>query len=266
MLDSITDAGPEARGKIAVCGSHGGMIAASLASQAGLRAVVLNDAGVGLNQAGLRGVIALDRVAMAAATVSCASARIGSAEDAMSNGVLSAVNATAASLGLRIGQSVTKALPLLGGAPGPEAVLPASNEARFEVEVVAGAPPVICADSASLITANDEGRIIVTGSHGGLIGNDPKRACKARAAFVAFNDAGGGKDNVGQGRLAPLQDQGIAAVVLDAMSCEIGDAWSSLESGRIAGANQRAFDLGIRTGDGLKSALSRVFSTPNVSR
>ncbi|MBL4556209.1 MAG: hypothetical protein JKP98_00180 [Rhodobacteraceae bacterium] len=55
LLDSITDAGPDAAGAVAICGSHGGLYAASLASQAGLHGVILNDAGIGLNGAGIAG-------------------------------------------------------------------------------------------------------------------------------------------------------------------------------------------------------------------
>lgn len=258
LLDSITDAGADAAGRIAVCGSHGGMIAAALASKAGLRGVILNDAGVGLNAAGIRGVMALDQVGMAAAAVDCHSACIGSAGDILTNGVLSAVNDTAKALGVRVGQSVAAALPLLETASSPTAALPAPDEARFEVTLLENAPAVICADSASLISPKDASRIIVTGSHGGLIGNDPTRACKAHAAFVAFNDAGGGKDNIGHGRLAALQDQGIAAAVLGTLSCEIGDARSSLEQGHISALNGCAKDLGLRVGDQLRAALTDI--------
>lgn len=258
LLDSITDSGADARDKIAVCGSHGGMIAAALASKAGLRGVILNDAGVGLNAAGIRGVMALDKVEMAAATVNCHSACIGSAGDTLANGVLSAVNDTAKALGVRIGQTVAEALHLLNAAPRPAALLPSPDEARYEIDMGNGGLSVICADSASLISPKDAGRIIVTGSHGGLIGNDPARACKARAAFVAFNDAGGGKDNIGHGRLAALQEQGVASAVLDAMSCEIGDARSSVERGRISALNSCAEELGLRVGDQLRAAIPNL--------
>lgn len=261
MLDSITDAGSDAVGRVAVCGSHGGMLAAALASAAGLRAVVLNDAGIGLNGAGTRGVMALDQVGMAAAAVDCNTARIGSASDMAQNGDLSVVNETGKAIGLRVGQSVAAALSHLSLAPKPHSMLPPLKEARFDVTLAPGMPPVLCVDSASLIAPQDVGRIIVTGSHGGLIGNDPTRACKAKASFVAFNDAGEGKQRVGHGRLAPLDKFGIAAAVLDASSCEIGDARSSLENGRISGLNHRAEILGLRLGDRLRTAILAVFGS-----
>ncbi len=258
LLDSITDATPDARDRVAVCGSHGGLIAAALASSAGLRAVVLNDAGGGLKGAGTRGVMALDTVGMAAAAIDCMSARIGSAQDTSAHGVLSTVNETARALGLHPGQSVADAVPLLLNAAQPGGTLPAPAEARFDVTLIDGAQAVLCVDSASLITAEDAGRLIVTGSHGGLIGADPARACKAQAGFVAFNDAGIGKDRTGLGRLEPLGDRGIAAAVLHAASCEIGDAASALETGRISAVNAPARALGVRAGSRLRDALDTL--------
>lgn len=259
LLDSITDAGPAASGKVSVCGSHGGLIAASLASTAELRAVILNDAGIGLRQAGLRGVMALDQVGMAAAAVDCMSACIGDAKDMLDAGILSAANDSAHALGLYVGQRVTSAVPMLKAACAPGSTLAPPIEARFDVELCAGVPSILCTDSASLITPKDAGRVIVTGSHGGLIGADPARACKAQAAFVAFNDAGVGKDQTGFGRLAPLQHRGIAAAVLHAESCEIGDARSSLETGRISAMNECAAALGLRVDEKLSTGLLRMF-------
>lgn len=260
MLESITDAGAEAQDRIAICGSHGGTVAATLASRAGLRAVVLNDAGVGLNEAGIRGVLSLDQIGMAAAAVDCRSARIGSAYDMQETGVLSVVNDTAEALGLCKGQTVGQAVALLVNAPSPNDRLPKLSEARMEITLLPDVAPVLCADSASLIRPDDVGRFIVTGSHGGLIGNDPARACKAHAGFVCFNDAGRGKDDVGLGRLAPLQDQGVPAAVLDHNSCEIGDARSALETGVVSGSNALAQKLGVRKGDLLREFLSRAMA------
>ena len=71
--------------------------------------------------------------------------------------------------------------------------------------------------------AEDEGEIVVTGSHGGLIGADPKRALKANARLAVFNDAGVGCDEAGITRLAVLDDRGVAAVTVAHTSAKIGD-------------------------------------------
>lgn len=257
LLDSVTDAGRSARGRIAVCGSHGGHYAAAVASRAGLRAVILNDAGRGLNGAGIAGVRALAGVGMAACAVDCMSAEIGSARDALENGVISHANPVAAALGVRAGQGVRDAVGLLEDAPEPRAMLDPVPEARWEEDVVRGRPPVLCVDSASLIRPEDAGRVIVTGSHGGLIGGDPARACKAAARLVCFSDAGRGKHDIGLSRLPALAGRGIAAVTLDCMSCEIGRAASALATGRLSAVNDPAAALGLAPGQALRAALMR---------
>lgn len=256
LLDSITDADATARGRIAVSGSHGGLYAAAVASRAGLRAVVLNDAGRGLNDAGIAGVRALAEVGMAGCAVDCMSAEIGSARDALDNGVISYANPAAAALGVCAGQGVRQALDLLAAAPEPRAMLDPVPEARWDEDLMPGRAPVLCVDSASLIKPEDAGRVIVTGSHGGLIGGDPARACKAAAGFVSFSDAGRGKHDIGLSRLPALAARGIAAVTLECQSCEIGSAASALERGVISAVNDPAAALGLSPGMALRAALS----------
>lgn len=260
FLDSITDAGADAVGRVAVCGSHGGVFAAMLASRAGLRAVVLNDAGIGFRRAGIAGVHQLDQNGMAAAAVDCMSAEIGSASDAMANGVISFANAVARALGVEVGQSVSEAVTCLCAAPDPTDQFTQMAEQRWDTDLTAGqGPNVLCVDSASLIRADDAGRIIVTGSHGGLIGGDPARACKAQARFVAFSDAGRGKNDIGCSRLPALDDRGIAAVTLDCNSCAIGSAASAIAGGVISVANKTAGQLGIKADQPLGESLIAAF-------
>lgn len=258
LLDSITDAGPSAQGAVAVSGSHGGIYAAAVASRAGLRAVVLNDAGRGHGDAGVAGVRALAGVGMAACAVDCMSAEIGSARDMAENGRVSCVNEVAAALGVLQGQSVADALARLSAALPPSGFLPEVPEARWDEVVLAGRSPVLCVDSASLIKPGDAGRIIVTGSHGGLIGGDPARACKAEARFVSFSDAGRGKNDIGLSRLPALADRGIAAVTLDCSTCAIGSAASALEHGILSAVNAPAAALGLAPGQALRPALERL--------
>lgn len=51
VLDSITKLAPEDAGRVVIAGSHGGSYAAYCAARGRVRAVVLNDAGVGWEQA-----------------------------------------------------------------------------------------------------------------------------------------------------------------------------------------------------------------------
>jgi hypothetical protein len=62
-------------------------------------AAVFNDAGIGVEEAGVGRLPALDRRGIAAFTVAAASARIGEARSSFEDGVISRVNAAAAGLG-----------------------------------------------------------------------------------------------------------------------------------------------------------------------
>src|ERR1700732_5085550 len=56
VTDSVTMLGADARGRAAIAASHGGIYAAYLAAKAGLKAVILSDAGVGRERAGVGGL------------------------------------------------------------------------------------------------------------------------------------------------------------------------------------------------------------------
>lgn len=258
LLASIADAAAEDAGGVAVSGSHGGVYAAAIASRAGLRAVVFNDAGQGFEAAGVAGVAALDKVGMAAAAADCMTCRIGSAEDAYAHGLISVANAAARALGVTPGMRVSDAAALMAAAPEPHGALPPIEEARAEVALDGLEPLVLCVDSSSLVRPEDAGRLIVNGSHGGLVGGDPARALKAAARFASFNDAGVGKDRSGVSRLPALDTLGVAAATVAHDSCRIGDARSALESGVVSAVNAAAAALGVAVGmplvDGLAAA------------
>lgn len=254
LLDSITDATEDDHGKVGISGSHGGLYAAYRAAKSGLRAAAFNDAGRGLDDAGIAGVQALDSISMAGVAVSAGSAEIGSARQTNDFGVLSYVNETARALGLNEGDRLSETAGRLLAARRPFGTLADVEEARNERQLD-NCVTVLCVDSAALINPQDKGRIIVTGSHGGLIGGDPARACKADARLVIFNDAGGGKNDIGFSRLPALDARGIAALTLDCHTCRIGDAQSALDHGVVSRANTVAMAIGFTPTKPLKEQL-----------
>ena len=191
-----------------------------------------------MEQAGVAGVLALNDVGMAAAAVDCNSCHIGSATDTLVRGVISTVNPIAATLGLRIGMTAREAVALLADAPLPHARLKPQPESRKAVRV--GGLCCALLDSAALVGSEDVGKVVITGSHGGLIGGDPARAIKAAVRIAVFNDAGFGMDNIGRTRLPALEVQGIAAVTVSCQTARIGDAASALKTGVISAINQTA--------------------------
>lgn len=245
LADSVTRLGPEIVGAVLVTGSHGGVYAAWLARKSGARAAIFNDAGVGLDRAGIGGLAWLDAHAMAAAAIAADSADIGDAQAMLARGRISHANARAAALGLAPGMDCAQAARLLEGAAAPEGEVAPVAESRRVLEVAGAARRIVLIDSASLVAPEDAGQIVVTGSHGALFGGDPMNALKYDAALALFNDAGGG---VGVTRLPALQGRGIAAATVAAMSARIGDAASTFEDGVISAANEAAAAFGARTG------------------
>src|SRR5512140_2085758 len=102
--ESVTRLGDVA-GKVLVAGSHAGVIAAWYGAKAGAHALVLNDAGVGKDRAGIAGLVYLEAIGMAAAAVDCMSARIGDGADMLARGVVSHANVFAAFCGVVAGPS-----------------------------------------------------------------------------------------------------------------------------------------------------------------
>src|SRR5260221_2140856 len=66
VVDSATQLDASARGSVAVCGSHGALYAAWLAANARVRAVILNDAGIGKHSAGVAGPAGVGAVRLGA--------------------------------------------------------------------------------------------------------------------------------------------------------------------------------------------------------
>ncbi|MCG6121109.1 MAG: hypothetical protein MEP57_00155 [Microvirga sp.] len=243
LADSVTRLGPEIVGAVLVTGSHGGVYAAWLARKSGARAAIFNDAGIGLDRAGIGGLDWLDAQSMAAAAVAADSAEIGDARAMLALGRISHVNARAAALGAAPGMSCADAAHRLAAAATPRGDVAPVAESRRVLTPFGAVRRIVLIDSASLVAPEDAGHIVVTGSHGALFGGDPMNALKVDAALALFNDAGGG---VGVSRLPALQGRGIAAATVAAMSARIGDATSTYEDGVISAANEAAIAIGAR--------------------
>lgn len=246
--DTATKFDESHRGAIVVCGSHGGAYPAYLAAKARLRAVLLADAGVGRDRAGLQCLDYCRALGMAAATMDIHTARIADAEDMLRRGRISHVNPIAASVGCEPGQPVREAVEALAEAPPWSGEPPAYAEGRKVVREEPGRPRVVCVDSVSLVEPADAGQIVIGGSHGALVGGRPETALEVDALAALFNDAGIGIDEAGASRLPVLDRRGIAAGVVDAGSARIGDALSTYEDGVLSRVNATAERRGASPG------------------
>jgi hypothetical protein len=246
IADSITRVGAEAAGAVVVNASHGGVYAAYLAAKLRAAAAIFNDAGVGREGAGIAGLEYLQELGIGAATVGHDTARIGDGADMMAHGSITHANALAASLGVTPGISCRDAAALLRRTEPMRGAPPEALEAAFLL--IAEPPQVWALDSASLVAPAHRHSIVVTGSHGGLLGGRPETALKYDVLAALYNDAGIGKDAAGTSRLPALDARGIAAATVSAESARIGDARSSYEDGIISRVNARAGALGLRAG------------------
>jgi hypothetical protein len=117
-LDSASLIGAEQVGTVVATGSHGGLLGGrpDTALKADALAVLFNDAGIGIDEAGVTRLPALDARGIAAATVSAASARIGDARSTYEDGILTRVNSRAAAFGIRPAISAREFVAIIRGA------------------------------------------------------------------------------------------------------------------------------------------------------
>jgi hypothetical protein len=234
---------------VVVSGSYGGRYNAFNAAKWPVRAVIMNDAGVGKDNAGIVGLEFLDQIGMAAATADARTCHIGDGAHMLGHGVISYVNRTAAALGCAPGQSVRDCAEHMRAATVPTVAPPAITEgARFVMRDVPGEPVLICADSIGMVQPDDSGRIVVTASHGALSGGRSDNIVPLDICAVFFSDAGGGMDGAGIARLADLDQKGIVAGATSADSAPIGDSRALYRDGILSHINGPASRRGGRVG------------------
>ena len=117
-------------------------------------------------------------------------------------------------------------------------------------------PGIVLRDSVTKTAAEDAGRVLVTGSHGGLYA--ASLAARARFRAAIFNDAGIGKERAGIAGLAYLEGLGMAAATVGFESARIGDAGDAWARGTISHVNGLAADLGCAPGQTCAEAARRL--------
>src|SRR5579864_5030238 len=120
------------RSHVVVSGSYGGRYNAYNAAKWPVRAVIMNDAGIGKDKAGIVGLDFLDQIDMAAATADAQTCHIGDGDHMLAHGIISYVNRGAAALGCAPGQSVRNCAERMRAATVPRVPPPPITEgARF---------------------------------------------------------------------------------------------------------------------------------------
>jgi hypothetical protein len=260
VVDSATQLDASSRGRVVVCGSHGALYAAWLAANARVRALIVNDAGIGRHQAGVAGVAWLGGLGIPACAVDYRSARIADGEDMLDSGVISMANDLAASLGCRPGHSCREAAEALLESAGEagDVEVPEIGMTRLRI-ANSGHREVWALDSVALARAEDRRAVLVTGSHGGLLAGRDDDGLLAVDVFAAFfNDAGGGKEDAGFARLPALEARGVAAATVSCQTARIGDGRSSYDTGVLSRVNEVARRLELKEGMSAREAVARL--------
>jgi hypothetical protein len=244
------------RGHVIVSGSYGGEYNAYHAGKWGLRGVVLNDAGIGRDNAGIKGLPYLDAIGLAAAAADCWTCHIADGEHMLAHGVISHVNQAAARLGCKPGDTVRAVAERMRSAAIAEGELaPIAGGKRYAIRDAAGEPRLICLDAAPLLTPDDAGAIAVTGSHAALFRGRPDGVISVDLPGVFFSDGGIGMDNAGITRLADLDKRRMPAGAASAASAAIGNSRQIHAEGILSAVNETARARGIVPGMSVRAAV-----------
>lgn len=256
---SATQLGPEAKDAVAVIGSQGTVGPALWAAQAGVRAVILNDAGVGKDNAGITALDYCRKLRLAAACIAAKSARISDGEDMMVRGVISHANDHAEACGVTAGQACRDAAKALRQAAPFSGTPDAGDAPQRHLLAKSNGVKVWGLDTSGLMTDEDAGHILLTGSHAGLVGGDPASANRGvMFRAIIHNDAGIGPDDSSTSRLPVLDGLGLAGATVSAASARISDARSTYEDGVLSLVNDTARAAGGAAGMAARDFVARL--------
>ena len=116
IANSATSIDESNENDVVVDGSHFGLNVGQYALRAKIRGMIGNDAGIGLEEAGIAGLKYLGQHGVPGAAVSCISARIGNGTTTYEEGVISVANEAAQKLGITEGMSAKEAADRMLGA------------------------------------------------------------------------------------------------------------------------------------------------------
>lgn len=244
-------------GHVVVSGSYGGEYNAWHAAKNGIRGVVLNDAGIGFDNAGINGLPYLDRIGLPAATADVMTCHIGDGEHMFEHGVVSFVNEYAKKLGIAPGASVRSAAESMRSAPVvTQTPPPIAGGKRYNIGKTRSGLPIICLDAAPMLEDSDTDAIAITGSHAALFRGKPDDVIRQRLTAVFFNDGGVSLDGAGVNRLPTLDERNIIGGAVSATSAPIGNSRAIYEQGVLYHLNRRAIEAGGVIGMRLKNFVA----------
>ena len=274
LLDSLGDLQPSNSRPILVCASHcgdNGTFARKL-KNCHVKAVFLNNAGIGKNQAGISGLTHYEAENILACAVDHYSAEIGVARDTWESGIISHTNIMAEDAGIQIGDSVKKAVAKIINIIDKASLIQKNKsfeshineekensckvDLKKQIQTQIDGVSITVTDSITFLNESNAGDIVVCGSHGGVSAGHYAQKHRIKAVF--FNDAGIGKNSAGVKSLESLSDAGILACTVDCMSAEIFNGQDILDNGIITVCNQLAKSRNIKEKMTVKEAIKYI--------
>ena len=244
---------------VVIASSYAGATIVSLALGAGFKALILHDAGVGKDQAGISGLPFGDKYGVPTAAVAAATATLSNG-NSVSRGTISHANDAASKLGVRSGQTAREAAQLLLKAEAGrkiEAVADSDNN-LYEMEKTPNGRILAC---WTLFFQGDKrypNDVFALATHSARVAAE--HAFRWNVKGWIANDAGPGKNNSGISGLAICGEKGMPAASVAAMSARIGDALSTYNEGIISAMNEPAKSRGIVIGMTAQEALRRMLA------
>lgn len=272
LADSVTSIQPGSIRDVCVVGSHCGANVGPYAIHGGVVGLIGNDAGGGLDGAGIATIMWLDTHGIPAAAVDCMTAEIGVARTTWETGVISVVNKGARALGVEVGMAAQEAARRMVDAAVTEdttsekTATDAIAEKRSSTGTGPDSPPrevaargttrIILIDSAGSFSPDMAGAIAVDGSHFGA--NTGRMALDAGLRGRIGNDAGVGLNNAGIRGLQVMEEAGFPAAAVASSSARIGSSTSTWTTGVISACNDPARRMGIQPGMPAQTAAERM--------
>jgi len=273
LLDSLGDLNADNASPILVCASHcgdNGTFARKL-KICRVKAVFLNNAGIGKNQAGISGLSHYAAEGILACAVNHYSAEIGIARDTWESGIISHTNTLAGEAEIQPGESVQEAVARIIKIIDKTSLIQKNTNSestnkkeensnkvdlKKQTQTQMDGVSITVTDSITFLNESNAGDIVVCGSHGGVSAGHYAQKHHLKAVF--FNDAGIGKNNAGIKSLESLSEAGILACTVDCMSAEIFNGQDILDNGIITVCNQLAKTRNIKEKMTVKEAIKYI--------
>ncbi len=239
---------------VIVASSFAGALIVGGALGIGVKAVIVHDAGVGKDQAGISGLPFGDKHGIPVAAVAAATATLSNGNSVLA-GTISHANETAFKLGVRSGQPAREAAYLMLKAPAGRAIQESvsADTKVYEMETTTNGRIYAVWTLFYLPQVGYPNDVFALATHSARVAAE--HAFKWGVKGWIANDAGPGKNNSGIAGLAICGEKGMPAAAVGAMSARIGDGLSTYHDGIISAANEPAQARGVRIGMSAKQAL-----------